>query len=164
MSGTFDSLGVSDAFMASAAHRSESLRLNKEPFNEKIPRDKSFWSDHGGDMIGLHSILRESSSALRALVEFALSSSARIDAITHVGLSNCGIFGWPHGPSESGFDKRHEPCPAPCPIIVRTLDVEAAFGLFGGFLFCGHRRLYKASEDGYGTVCPEAACGASCEP
>jgi hypothetical protein len=68
MGGTFGSLGVRDAFVASAAHSSESLRLNEEPLNKEVPRDKSFWPDNGDDMVGLHAVLRESSSALRTQV------------------------------------------------------------------------------------------------
>ncbi len=57
MSGTFGSLGVGDDFVASLAEGAEAICLAVEPFNEQIPRDKSFGSDDGDDVVGMDSIL-----------------------------------------------------------------------------------------------------------
>jgi hypothetical protein len=113
--------------VASPAQSSESLRLNEEPLNKQIPRDKSFRADNGDDMVGLHLILRESSSALRALVKLALSSSAWIDAITHVGFADCGKFWGPAGSSQGGFDEADHSGAGPLPSVIWSWDIEAFF-------------------------------------
>jgi hypothetical protein len=147
--------------VAGFAQGAESFCRAVEPFNEAVPRGESFGSDDRDDVVSVHLVLRESSSALRAQVELALSSSARIDAVTHVGLLDALIFFWPSGPSESAFDERDETSTTPFASTVGAFDINAALGLLGGFLFCGHRRLYKAFGSVSGSMCPEASCDAS---
>ena len=153
MSGTQLALVLGDALVAAIADRGKPVRLAEQALDKAVPSGESFGSDNRDDVVGADLASWKKLSTLRTLVELALSSSARIDAVTHAGFSDGFIFGFPTdaGTAQRRLDEVDQVVSGPSAAVVRARDVEA----FAGFLFRGHGRLYKASEGGFGTESPD---------
>ena len=92
MSGTQLALVGCDSFMAADTDDGVSVNFDKQSVDVILPVGESFLADNRNDVVGVHLVSWEKLSALRTSVELTLSSSARIDAITHAGFSDGFIF------------------------------------------------------------------------
>lgn len=104
------------------------------------------------DMVGFHFATGELASTTFANMDFAGFSGGWVDVFADECSVDDGHAWVPSSTAQGRHDERAHTADRPIFIAVGPVEIKASFdGLFSGFLFSGHRRLYRALEDGSGS-------------